>query len=154
MFTAVRRHYGFSLVEVLVALVVLSVGLLGIAALYAESLHSGRTAQYRTQAVGLATDIADRIRANRKGGASYAKLLTDTGTLTAACETLGAGCAPTVLAANDIAQWNQLVTSQLPGGTCQIVVNPATFPNTYTITITWTEVGQALASSYVLSVQA
>ena len=61
------RHHssGFSIVEALVALVVLSVGMLGIAALYVESLRAGRTAVYRTQAVNLAADMADRIRANR-----------------------------------------------------------------------------------------
>ena len=44
------RNAGFTMVEVLVALVVLAIGLLGIAALYLNSLQSGRTAIYRTQA--------------------------------------------------------------------------------------------------------
>jgi type IV pilus modification protein PilV len=59
------RSGGFSIVEALVALVVLSVGMLGIAALYVESLRAGRSAVYHTQAVNLAADMADRIRANR-----------------------------------------------------------------------------------------
>ena len=63
---------GFSLVEVLVALIVLSVGMLGIASLYVDSLRAGRTALLRTQAVFLATDMADRIRANPTAGAAYA----------------------------------------------------------------------------------
>ena len=57
---------GFTLVEVLVALVVMSVGMLGIAALYLEGLRAGRTALYRTTAVNLAADMADRIRANQQ----------------------------------------------------------------------------------------
>jgi prepilin-type N-terminal cleavage/methylation domain-containing protein len=48
---------GFTMVEVMVALVVLAVGLLGIAALLLKSLQSGRTATYRTQAVNLAADL-------------------------------------------------------------------------------------------------
>ena len=66
-----KRMSGFSIVEVLVALVVLAVGMLGIAALYVESLRAGRTAVYRTQAVNLASDMADRIRANRTAGDAY-----------------------------------------------------------------------------------
>ena len=57
---------GFTLVEVLVALVIFAVGLLGIAALHIEGLNAGRTALNRTQAVALASDLADRIRANRQ----------------------------------------------------------------------------------------
>ena len=68
----VRRQRGFTLVEVLVALVVMSVGMLGIAALYLEGLRAGRTALYRTTAVNLAGDMADRIRANRNAGLAYA----------------------------------------------------------------------------------
>ena len=64
------RTGGFSIVEALVALVVLSVGMLGIAALYVESLRAGRSAVYHTQAVNLAADMADRIRANRMAGAA------------------------------------------------------------------------------------
>jgi type IV pilus modification protein PilV len=59
------RQRGFTMVETLVALVVLAIGLLGIAALYLDSLRAGRTAIYRTQAVNLSADLADRIRSNR-----------------------------------------------------------------------------------------
>jgi len=52
-------------VEVLVALIVLSIGMLGIAALYLEGLRATRDALVRTQAVALTADMADRIRANR-----------------------------------------------------------------------------------------
>ena len=62
---------GFGLVESLVALVVVSVGMIGIAALYGQGLGAGRTALFRTQAVNLAADMADRIRVNRLGAANY-----------------------------------------------------------------------------------
>ena len=55
---------GFSLIEVLVALVVLSIGMIGIAAMQVEGLRFGQQAVIGTRAVGLAADIADRIRAN------------------------------------------------------------------------------------------
>ncbi len=65
-------HGGFTLVEALVALLVLSIGLLGIAALYVETLRASRTSLYRTEAVTLATDLADRMRANRNPVSAYA----------------------------------------------------------------------------------
>lgn len=144
---------GFSLVEVLVALVVLSVGMLGIAALYVESLRSGNTAQLRTQAVALASDMADRIRANRQGGVSYTKAFTDVGALNVACNPGGAGCVPAVMAGHDISQWNTAVTGQLAGAQCSIGVDTTTIPNTYTITIQWSEPGQDNLN-YTMRIQA
>ena len=65
-FALVRRYRrGFTLVEVLVALIVLSIGMLGIAALYSRRCARAGRRSSRTQAVTLASDIADRIRANR-----------------------------------------------------------------------------------------
>jgi type IV pilus assembly protein PilV len=62
-----RTHRGFTIIEVLVALVVLSVGLLGIAGLYVIALRAGTTSINRMQAVNLAADMADRIHANADG---------------------------------------------------------------------------------------
>ena len=62
---ASRDSRGFTLVEALVAMVVLSIGMLGIAALGIESLRASRAALVRTEAVTLATDMADRVRSNR-----------------------------------------------------------------------------------------
>ena len=65
------RNTGFSLVEVLIALVVMSVGMLGIAGLYVQSLQAGRTSMFRHHAVTIAGDVADRIRANPTAGIAY-----------------------------------------------------------------------------------
>lgn len=65
------RQHGITMVESLVALVVLSVGMLGIAGLYVSSLKAGRSALVRTQAVNLVNDMADRIRANALGRDDY-----------------------------------------------------------------------------------
>jgi type IV pilus assembly protein PilV len=155
-----RRHGGFSLVEALVALVVLSIGMLGIAALYVESLRAGRSALLRTQAVMLAADMADRIRVNPTVPGSYIKAADDTGTLTAACDPGGIGCAATLMAANDIARWRELVDDRadspstgrlaLPNGRGTIAVVGVTSPAQYTITVSWAESGQTAANTYVL----
>jgi type IV pilus assembly protein PilV len=61
-----RAGRGFTLIETLVAVLVLSIGLLGIAALQLTSLQSNSTATQRSQATFLAYDIVDRMRANRR----------------------------------------------------------------------------------------
>lgn len=61
-----RGNAGMTLVEVLVALVVVSVGMLGVAALQVSSLRNSHGSYLRTQATQLADDIIDRMRANRK----------------------------------------------------------------------------------------
>ena len=67
-----KSQRGFTLVEIMVALLVMAVGMLGIAALYIESLRSGHMSVSYTNAVTLAADMADRIRANNTAQVAYA----------------------------------------------------------------------------------
>lgn len=145
-----RFARGFSLVESLVALVVLSVGLLGIAALYVSALRFGRTALLRSDAVTLAGDMADRIRANVSGGANYAMAAGATYTAVPACA--AAGCTAAQMATTDKAQWAALLARTLPAGTGTVAVDTATTPATYTVTVQWTEPNVG-AQSYVLGFQ-
>ena len=66
------RASGFSMIEVLVALVVLAIGLLGFALLQTMNLRFTQSANYRTQATNLAYDLLDQMRANRYQAAWYA----------------------------------------------------------------------------------
>jgi type IV pilus assembly protein PilV len=128
---------GFGLVESLVALVVVSVGMIGIASLYGQGLSASRTALYRTQAVNLASDMADRIRLNRQGGATYQSA---GGGANNNCEPGGVSCAPAQMAAHDLWVWNNLIDQQLAGADGR-VTHVAALPPTYTIQVTWQEVG-------------
>ena len=65
------RQAGFSLIEVLVTMVVLSIGLLGVAGMQASGLRNNHAVYTKTQATNLAMDMAERIRANPKGRANY-----------------------------------------------------------------------------------
>jgi len=56
---------GFTLIEVLISLVVISIGLFGIAGMQLQSLKTSHDAYLRTQATFLAYDLIDKMRANR-----------------------------------------------------------------------------------------
>jgi type IV pilus assembly protein PilV len=98
----VRSARGFTLVEALVALVVLSIGLLGVAALQITSLKMNHGSATRTQAVLLTYDIVDRMRAN----------------VTAALADAYGVDTPTAstVAGNDLIQWRQAIARTLPAG--------------------------------------
>jgi type IV pilus assembly protein PilV len=153
--TDMRKESGFSMVEVLVALVVLAIGLLGIAALYLSSLQSGRTAIYRTQAITLAADLADRIRMNRSAQAAYGTLFADAEAVVGSCSTTG-GCSDADLASTDLANWKNQIVQQLPNGEGQVVVTApvgAGEPATYVVTVRWAEVGEAAPVTFQLGFQ-
>ncbi len=146
-----RRTAGFTLVESLVAMVVISVGMLGIAAMYVEGLRAGRTSIYRTVAVDLAADMADRIRANPVGQASYADDAAASGT---GCVNALADLSPATQAACDLFFWQQQVTSLLPGGDAAVTFAAgAGGPSAYTITLNWNEPGVDGQLQYALAVQ-
>lgn len=155
-----RFQRGVTMVEALVALVVLSIGLLGIAGLFVESLRSSRTALLRTHAVNLAGDIADRIRANadardaydtaRYGGAPALHACAPTAALP------GANCSVAELAEDDLARWRAAVLDALPAltdpATAAVVrfvpaPNPGR-PDRYLITVSWQEQGAPERLSY------
>jgi len=143
-----RRARGFTLVEAMVALVVLAVGMLGIAGLYVTTLRSGGGAIFRMQAVNLAADLADRIRSNRGANVAYAGAAANNN-----CYGTGSvDCAPALMAANDLFVWQQQVAAILPGGNAVVTVVGAAAPFTYGIQINWTESG-GVAASYQLTLQ-
>ena len=124
------------MIEALVSLIVISVGMIGIASLYGQGLGASRTALYRTQAVNLAADMADRIRVNRSATVAYEGVGADRN-----CDPGDRNdCTPAQMAAHDLWQWQAQVAAQLPAGVGTVRVDTTT-PPTYTIRITWTEVG-------------
>ena len=143
-----RTSKGFSLVEVLIALIIMSVGMLGIAGLYVQSMQAGRTSMLRHHAITLAGDVADRIRANPTAGAAYAAAAGADNN----CVDQGANCNIAQMAAHDIFLWEQQAAATLPNGAVNVVFNNGVVPPTYQITITWTEPGEVLNYSVTIPV--
>ena len=123
-------HKGFTLLEVLIAIVVLSVGLLGLAGLQATGLRNNHQATLLTSATLQAYDMADRMRANKAAIDSY--LFTASPTAPT-CTT----CTAAQIAALDGSQWYTANSILLPSGSGS-VTKPAG-SNVYTITVTWTD---------------
>jgi type IV pilus assembly protein PilV len=118
-----------TLIEVLIALLVLSLGLLGLAGLQTVSLQYNTSAYYRTQATALTNGLADRMRSNRQGALAdlYNGAFADP----------APACDPNPLVggtpAQDLAAWRNALACQLPEGTGQITRNGAEF----TIAVRW-----------------
>jgi type IV pilus assembly protein PilV len=130
------RASGFTLLEVLIALLVLSVGLLGLAALQATGLRYNHSAYLRTQATWQAYDMADRMRANMAGVTSgeYDSLSGIPGSHTD-CHATGANCDAAAMAQFDLFEWNTANAAVLPAG--QGSVAGAGAGSVFTITVRW-----------------
>ena len=144
-----KYQYGFTLLEVLIALLVLSIGLLGLAALQTTGLRSNLMASMRTQATQLAYDITDRMRANPKGveAGEYVIDLSEAPSATGA----------TGIALTDLTDWRNSVKKlpgckDAPGGKSEITqqtavcdstttppCNPPTNIITHIVTVYWNE---------------
>jgi type IV pilus assembly protein PilV len=122
-----RRRLGFSLIEVLVALVVTTMGLMGLASLQLLALRTQHNAFLRGQATQLNHDIIERMRGNANAAL--------TGAYDIGYDTLpgtGAG-----IAANDKREWRQRVATALPEGRGRIQVDAAT--RTVTVSVRWND---------------
>jgi type IV pilus assembly protein PilV len=152
-----RAHdCGFTLIEVLVAMTVLTVGMLGAATLLLDGLQASRIALQHAHAVALTADVADSIRANRGGGPAYA-LAAGTALASPPWSCTAAGtCTAAQMAAVDLYRWQQLVLQALPGARTAITVTPVgtTSSHAYEISIRWTQSGDSAAAAFMLTVQA
>jgi type IV pilus assembly protein PilV len=141
--TTLDSTKGFSLVEMLSALLVIAVGIIGIAALYSDSLQAGPTSAPHAQAAALAEHIAERIRSNAGARVGYISSIgVICGSETPAAQSVDA-------AAQEAACWEKEVEDKLPSGLGTISRDTSTTPATFVIAVSWSapETG---AASYVI----
>lgn len=117
-----RQQAGVSLIEVLVAVIVFSIGLLGLAALQMNALRFNEAASVRGHAIFLASEMADRIRA-RPEGSDLADFALDY------CEK---DCEPAMV---DHEEWVKSLQDQLPAGQGSVAIDD----RKVTITVRWSE---------------
>jgi len=121
---------GFTLVEALVTLVIMSIGMLGLAAMQSASIRFAYDSYLRTQTSFLAADLFDRMRANPS--VNYVDLEDTTST---DCSDSTANCDPITMMQYDLTQWTNQGNALFPDAEIQLN-SPAPF-NTYTISFKW-----------------
>ena len=146
--SGIKSGRGFSLIEVLIALIILSVGMLGIAGLYVQSMQAGRTSMFRHNAVTIAGDIADRIRANPAAGAAYTAATGADNN----CVDGGVNCSPAQMAAHDISLWQEQADDSLPNGTVTVTHDGDLVLPSYEIKVGWDEPGESPTFTIVIPV--
>jgi len=142
------RSFGFSLVEVLVAMLVVAMGILALAALLQASTRYARMSELRSSATLLANDIADRMRANSVGAQlgplgydAVEKVFPTTVAAAHAACTSDAPCGPTDLAKADLADWTARVRATLPKGSVwiQFRAGKAPAPDSLDVWVGWAD---------------
>lgn len=133
---ALNTQRGYTLLEMMIAVLIISFGLLGLAGLQATALKNNHGAYLRSIATQLAYEMADRIRANK--GVDYSAISP---TPHGGCSI---SCTPTELAEDDLSGWQQQVASDLPLGNAPV---PTKAPDgTYQITVSWDDTRSGTAS--------
>lgn len=141
------RNLGVGLIEVLVALLVISIGVLGMAGLQSRSLQHNQVAYVRSQAVIMANDMMDRIRANRSLAESTSSYVSSKSQHLAdgctedyypdTCET--GSCSSAELAEYDLRQWKFQIACQLPEAEGSIAIENTSSGPLYRITLEFDE---------------
>jgi len=126
---AFNRSGGMTLIEVLISLLVMSVGILGLVTLQAASISYNAGANHRSHATVLAYDMADRMRANRAAAldGDYDIAFQDPTPVCAAPNLVGD------IATQDISSWRSAIACRLPSGTASIGRNGIEV----TLTVSW-----------------
>ena len=147
-----RRVGGVTLIEVLVTMVIVAVGLLGLAGMQVRGLSIQKDAHGRALATQLAVDIADRMRSNSAGIGNYGFVDPyPTGTytpppVTQCDETAAAACSALQQAQYDRDLWIRRVRGDngqpgaLPGGWARIALAPGSL-TAWDVTLMWVETG-------------
>lgn len=143
---------GLSLMESMIAMVVLSVGLLGIAGMQLSALKASNSANYRAIASIKASELADRMRANLGGvydGDYLINTAWDCNAPPTSCVgvSAGASCSTAQMAAFDLYQASCVngITDLLPTGSLSVTCtdadtgdsDPCSVGSESTITISW-----------------
>jgi len=141
-----RHQTGTSLIEVLVALLILSIGLLGLAMLQGKSLRVNTDALIRSEATLLANEIIEAMRLNTTGAGKGKYVVSSKPAVCTTCTDTDGG-----LAANrDLIKWYEGQANVLPAPSSTITRDATT--GVYTITMQWSERGVTKSQEWKVSI--
>lgn len=130
-----RTQSGFSLLESLVAIVVMTLGILGILGVQMRTLTDTQAGVRRAQAIRLIEDLGERLQNNPDALSNLSKY---TETPASSDDCASAGCAPDKLATYDIKAWRSRLTQALPGAQATVFI-PKGGPRQLGVLVGWNE---------------
>lgn len=118
------RQRGISLLESMIAIVLVALGVLGILGVQLRTLADTQTAVRRAQAIRLIEDLSERLKANPAALAPsvLSRYEVDWGDVTGAVPDCSSGCGPGDMARADVVQWKQTVASTMPLGNSRVFI--------------------------------
>jgi type IV pilus assembly protein PilV len=135
------RQRGFSLIEVIVTMGIMSFGLLGIAGMQLSAMTKSRVTFERNQATLLANDLVERIRANlpaAEAGSYDLDARSKPGGTATGCKGEQADCSSSDMATADLADWSQRVDAVLNDATAAVdVLVVGGTASAITVTLNW-----------------
>ena len=149
-FPRFKRCSGSSLLEVLVTMVILSIGLLGYAGMQLSSMRSTEMGRMRSEVIALASDISDRLKANHDEAlqGSYDGNLAEKIPAQPGCS--AQACSPQEISRHDMSSWYQRL-STLPAGSGAIAKTGISIngidSTLMTISVCWSEKRDAVQDS-------
>lgn len=115
-----RRSIGATLIEMVVSLFVMGVGMMGVLGMQSQAMRTNHQAYTYSQAVFLAQDMLERIRANQGSAAQYSVHFDETIKAAKNCGVPNANCSAAQMRDWDIANWRAAIAKRLPAGKGQI----------------------------------
>lgn len=150
---AADHQSGIGLLEVLIALIILSLGFLATARMQVEGMRYSQGAYNLSQAKFMVQDMTERMRVNREGmqGDVYKAKSTQPGTSSPGCITNGTACSPTDMALADLHAWSQNLHA--PAGSTSFIpllpssaslqargnITHSTTEGAYSVAVQWSE---------------
>lgn len=136
-----HRQRGFSIIEVVITMGIMSFGLLGIAGLQLSAMSKSRVTFERNQATLLANDLVERIRANLPAAASGSydvRTGSEQSTSTSSCKGAQASCSASDMASADLADWSRRVDAVLNDASADVAVTVVGgTASSVTLTLAW-----------------
>jgi type IV pilus assembly protein PilV len=138
---SMKNNQGFSLLEVLVALVILSIGLIGVAAVQVNTMKFGQVSQQRSNASQQVMAISERMRSNlagvRAGNYTFVGTFAALPSMVPSVINCTGGCTAMQISRMDLNLWLGELARALPSG--RAIINSTNAPQSWQITVMWEE---------------
>jgi type IV pilus assembly protein PilV len=151
-----RFETGFTLIEVLVSMIILSIGLLALVGMQLAAMQNTQGGSLRAQASMMAYDVMDRMRANNPSvtNGDYDLALAEATPAQPVCAGVAANCSTTQIADFDLAQWRTIMGIYMPAGNGSVATVDNGTTTGVTVTINWIDPYSAEDGTEVLAMVA